>query len=948
MDKDIKYNGLSAVPSDYNAPDGDLDVCHNLINEDQAIKPLLPPADICQLPIGYNVVFIHKTADYTHYIVNFSIGTYANQLAWFDHSVIADADSLPVEITPIGEFVPAGNPLHRIASFSDKTIYGYNTMGNTFMVLTDDGIYYFLFKDNDNNPFYNHLGNHLPELNLSFGLQGHAHNSVPYQSPSSRTLYFNSIPSPGSTSEFKTDTLTQEEWLEELNDNVLGNVNRVIADKSTNSGRFFYPFLVRYAYRLFDGSLTMHSGPVLMVTTSSGCPRVFVTKVRRDGQEQALIIQYKIGGLFCDLDYVCLDGSASNLDGWKDIIKSVDIFISAPIYTYNQSKRLTGWSNINDPDMGYSVCRFPTEDDSYADLMTYDNYVKWSLNPIICKDYNTIVDVSPTDHPEWYKIGKLQIDLPQFSQDSVNETIRNTSNFYFLKSIKLDDIATTRTIINIPEDYLQSLTSREVMSDDYDSRDTIIPKYSFNYNSRLNLANIIKQLAKPMPHISSVCFCDFYITPPPIPTPYPFYGNTTTYDTYIHINQDGKEIVVKTSSDSPLHYHTPLLYLYYPNVCAHKATIVVKRTLNGSPIQKVYEIPLQNHDFLNGAVFFKDWNGASEALYPEIPEESDNRSVNLPNKIYSSEVNNPFLFPASGINTVGTGSIVGIATTTQALSEGQFGQFPLYVFATDGIWSMEVTAIATFATRQPITRDICIYPDSITNLDNSIIFVSQRGIMLLSGSKTTCLSDGILSELPFNIESLPYCDQILSAAVPSLSRQFLSKCRFVYDYERQRVTAFNASYRYAFVFSLKSRLWGSVESWLASTVNSYPDALAMTIDNRFVALSSFVDNQPVTAAKQGSIVTRPLKLDAPDILKSVRTVLQRGYFQLGDIKSVLYGSRDLFNWHLIASSSTHKIRNVRGTSYKYFRIVLVTDLHDNKSLSSATVNFEPRHTNVLH
>ena len=36
MNKEIKYSGFSAVPSDYECPDGDLSVAMNLIPEDGA------------------------------------------------------------------------------------------------------------------------------------------------------------------------------------------------------------------------------------------------------------------------------------------------------------------------------------------------------------------------------------------------------------------------------------------------------------------------------------------------------------------------------------------------------------------------------------------------------------------------------------------------------------------------------------------------------------------------------------------------------------------------------------------------------------------------------------------------------------------------------------------------------------------------------------------------
>lgn len=60
-------------------------------------------------------------------------------------------------------------------------------------------------------------------------------------------------------------------------------------------------------------------------------------------------------------------------------------------------------------------------------------------------------------------------------------------------------------------------------------------------------------------------------------------------------------------------------------------------------------------------------------LSPYIPEQASN-------KLYSSAVNNPFFIPASSAVTIGNSQILGLSSAAKALSQGQFGQFPLYAF----------------------------------------------------------------------------------------------------------------------------------------------------------------------------------------------------------------------------------------------------------------------------
>lgn len=69
MIKEIKYNGYSANPSDYECADGDLATSIGVIPENGALKPILPPSEVLQLESGVSVIYIHETTAYKHYIV---------------------------------------------------------------------------------------------------------------------------------------------------------------------------------------------------------------------------------------------------------------------------------------------------------------------------------------------------------------------------------------------------------------------------------------------------------------------------------------------------------------------------------------------------------------------------------------------------------------------------------------------------------------------------------------------------------------------------------------------------------------------------------------------------------------------------------------------------------------------------------------------------------------
>lgn len=909
MIQEIKYGGFTASPSDYECNDGELAMSIGLVPEDGALKPVLPPQ--VQLTLGENqkVVFIHETSAFKYYIV---INTSTNDTFFTDGNTESE------------QF------LQHLYAFSSSTdIYSFNAVGNTLVVLTSEGIHYLLWKSQSEGYLY--LGTHLPECPISFGLQGEMVRGDEF------TINFDNI-----------DFFDGDVWKDFTDNNktriteqVLAKVNKFIADNSTNVGKFMYPFFVRYAYRLYDGSLTMHSAPVLMVCSSDLAPQCFVTHMHGEDTSTAINqATLRLGGMFHQLDYA-VDSAATitELENWNDIIKSIDIFVSAPIYTYDQNGECTKFLATDYSDC-YSICKNVGQK---ADASVYPiRYQKSKFSEL----YAFTFEPTELTYPAW------RLMLPMREGDAIKGDITDNHLFYILKSINVSDLKTERTIIPVNKEYLQSLVTREVMTDDYDSHDLLIPKYSYNYNSRFNIANLKKRLFSGFSASSMFPYTDGNVHNWKDASP-TMLDSKVSVLVYFFIKQDGRDIVVRGSYGS-FGLDTPFLWLFYPNTNAYKAVLVINNYLSD-----YYEVMLEPHPTLNGAYYFGGWDGlnVSENKIASSPSAStvDGRTIDVPNKIYTSEVNNPFYFPVLGINTIGTGTILGICSAAKALSQGQFGQFPLYAFSTDGVWALEVSDTGTYSAKQPITRDVCINPDSITQIDSAVLFATDRGIMLISGSEAVCLSDSINSRDLFAISDLPKADKLVSlfneragedeqitlensSLLPF--RDFLTACKMIYDYTNQRIIVYNPSVSYAYVYSLKSKLWGMIHSNITDNVNLYPDALAMLNDNA-LANFSLSDATGITAL----VVTRPFKLGYPDVLKTIDTVIQRGYFQTAHVAQILYGSRDLFNWHIVWSSTDKYLRGFRGSPYKYFRLALICQLDKAECIDGCTVQFTPRLTN---
>ena len=902
MIKDIKFNGYTAQPSDYSCTDGDLSLSLNGIPDNGTFQPVFPPKVALALADGEDVVYIHKTTNFTHYIV-----------------YTASSGAIKA--------INAKDTTKTYALPAIQKVLQVTAVGNTLVVLAEDGMHYILWKGETEG--YLNLGTHLPELPISFGLQGEMVRTDEFN------ISFDSISEGNLWDEFSDSNKTR------ITSQVFAKVNKFIADKSVNAGKFIYPFLVRYAYRLFDGSLTMHSAPVLMICSSDLAPQVAWSHIKGKGQYTDATLR-----VICaihSLDYaVILPARIEQLKLWKDIVRSVDIFISKPIYTYDQNGQCTKFSQVSESDC-YCVCKHTNQ---MADTTKYPiRYQKRSFSSMYAFTFD------PTN----LTYSDARLIIPKRSAEDVKADIRSCSQFFLLESIKIDELKSERTLIPVEKDYLQSLVNREQMTDDYDSHDTIIAKYAFAYNARLNISNIRKRLYNGYNMGALLCYTDGYVTNWTDATPTTL-DNKRAFGVFFVIKQDGRDIFVQ-GEIFQMGYDTPFLFLYYPNVNCYKAVIV-----EWDYFFNVYEVPMEAHTALNGAFYFSGWDKPTKNENGNVPAASsaDDMMIDEPNKIYTSAVNDPYFFPLAGINTVGTGTIVGISSAARALSQGQFGQFPLYCFSTDGIWALEVGTDGYYKARQPISRDVCTNPDSITQMDSSVVFVTDRGIMHISGSSTECLSDILDTETPFDMASLPHAADIINVFNGWLAddekqgnlqlpadftlkpfRTFLAGCRIAYDYTHQHIIVFNQDYNYAYVYSMRSQAWGMMVMLhkMSHTVNSYPDAMAMDADHRLVNFSEYA-----TTAEAFLLITRPLKLEAPDIQKTVDTIIQRGVFPKGSVAQVLYGSRDMYHWQLVWSSDDNYLRGFAGTPYKYYRIAVIGRLREGDSLYGSSIQFTPRLT----
>lgn len=361
-----------------------------------------------------------------------------------------------------------------------------------------------------------------------------------------------------------------------------------------------------------------------------------------------------------------------------------------------------------------------------------------------------------------------------------------------------------------------------------------------------------------------------------------------------------------------------------------------------------------------------NWSDITESDWNAIKQKADSFAASnsddtyQPSLIRVSEAENPLVFPAKNSVQVGSSIVSAMAANTRPISEGQFGDAPLYAFTDEGVWVLMLGEEGTYIARQPANRDICSNPKGILQIDDAVLFPTERGIMMQRGRESECITD-VLDGFPFDftlIYSYSKKNQYYPLSILELQdfedgevayvrfRKYMKNADMIYDYYDSRIIVFNPSYGYAYVYSLKSNLWGTMVNVFAKRVNSYPESYAINkagkIVNVYVEEPS--DNIPFF------FCTRPLKLGQGDSHKTMFTCLIRGYWTCDSSKSngqILFGSNDMKHWFYIGSSIDNSLRNLVGSPYRYFRVAVIGKMNADESISSISTAFQPRWQNKL-
>ena len=868
--------GMTNVPSDLLSDDSELLESDGFIFKDGEMKAVQKGVEITGgVPIEGKLVYVHKLADYRNLITYIEDGTKLKCYIDFKDNQSTDRKTQTIEL---------GSKLLDIKH-----------VGNTLVCATEEGMHYILCKGHQ----YNDLGTELPIPKVEFYTDGTTDHWQEKQDDLKKDSFVCNIESfvdlvgryafyhtsgddihklydtdydqnkyswPGTL--FWHHSVKQDKETD-FNNAVIGHVGQMI-NWVKDKNKFAFPFFVRFALKMFDGSYARISNPIICYPSISRNCKFVETGKGSNGYYQEGIdakkYMYYIGysGLY-------FKAYIDNKDNWSDIVKELVVFATDDVVPFELDK---DWKFKDPMDVDntvfyngggkYHESVVSFRDSTYGGGGYHPEALEW-LMPVYKTEAKIIEEL--LDKTQFYKLFTLRLDSKYLDGKWHDSSYRD-------ESVSDVNIIANGVVSNLTE-------QEQLKVDDYYGWTKLISEKLFTYNNRINTIGLRR---------------------------FPFAGfnffteckeqSKLSYEYYVHIVSQQIDTWVKSEPNNNVDAIIFSGWLYYPDPNAKEMIIMQKGERWG------LRVPLQQHKLLNGSYSFANLPDMGKNIKfstmdaPTVSGEFED----LNSQIFTSVVNNPFVFEASGDNTVGTGKILGIIANTEAVSQGQFGQYPLMVFTDEGIYGLSVNSEGLYSRAYPISREVCNEDSPLVPTDRLVFFAAKKGLMAASGGSVACMSEQMRGRVPRNFATFGEGKFL----------DFLKGCLIAYDYRDSILRIFSKGKSYQYIYNMVDKTFSMVNSGIEAqaVVNDYPDNLIQDTNGNVYSLTAKPDINEDTESYSGSFTTRPLKLGGSMTLKSLRAVKHLFDSDEGTIGLKIYGSNDCKHWC--------KLPSVGGKPWAYF------------------------------
>ena len=794
MIKQIQLRGISRTPSDKMSGDGGLSESLNMYMDTAENAPVFVPEDVTaklKLPADLQVerIFIHKTANYENFIV-----VQSDRVVAYTPDVVDDE---PIAVMPLKE---------------GETIIDITSVGNTLILSTASDIYYVLYQDRA----YSLLGNKVPFPLVDFEARYEGDKQVRsfFDPLLDRDLlsfdaehlvdeWNNNITNSGEHKNEKVTSQLKDFW--ERYDDLYQRV-------TTEDDTFTSPVFVRYAIKMYDGSL-LSSMPILINPLGADLHiNAEYIEGYRPGQYDelehftesffnVLVPSFKIHAKLVNQDA---------LSQWKDLYDSINVYITRPYKDYINRNA----STISDIEQREVLIT-----DSYTSITANVHLTKLSKDALLLQSSQArcVKEIHFLDDTK-----NITEDFKELAE-----------GFEFGPSIIPEGGLDTQDLLD--EDDMKHYIQTSGNLDVYNNQLLLInPSQIIDYDyNRLNAYDIVEHESSGKP------------------------VTTITYDvTYILKGYTEDKVVKKQFSYVYSVFADERIYAFqiFPDSRAYK--MIVKATIKTSGAQgtteiKYGEFDMYPHPYLDCAYYY---GGVENELVSLCTQDSAtdhpiNAVDDLENKLLVSKMDDPFVFPLTGRFTFQS-KVLGVGVATTALSQGQFGQFPLYVFTEDGIWAMETAADGSFITQRPLSREVCINPDSICSIDNAVVFTTEKAVMMISGSQVMNISpymNGkhfIPNDSAVNLiskqDGFAEFESVIKDDDPFM--KFMRDAKTAYDYTGQRLIFISPSNKdFQYVYKIDTQTWHKVAFEglnLRKPINSFPECYVLGDDSQESVIKS--------------------------------------------------------------------------------------------------------------
>ncbi|MEG1650065.1 MAG: hypothetical protein RR277_09265, partial [Rikenellaceae bacterium] len=289
---------------------------------------------------------------------------------------------------------------------------------------------------------------------------------------------------------------------------------------------------------------------------------------------------------------------------------------------------------------------------------------------------------------------------------------------------------------------------------------------------------------------------------------------------------------------------------------------------------------------------------------PTSNNKTDENLFVTKNKIMVSLQNNPFVFEPKNCYDIETDEceIYSLTTSADQITENSFGQHPMLVFTSKGIFALEQGTGEVLYSRTVLLNKNQQYPNTQNITMSGIVFyTTENEVVALSSRKSNSVSKVIEPCL----DLLPIDDNIFV---------YLREARLCALTWYDEIMLINSSYSYAYTYSIKSNSWATRD---ISAV--YIDPNTLMENGNIISITACEDrNHPLLP----HIKTNALKLGTDNMKKVEHLSPQLSMKTNSPLTIMLWASNNLKDWYVVGSSEFGEKIGRCGASWRYFKTEL--------------------------